>query len=120
MRVIVAGDRHYTNYKYVKHILDTSPFRREMAEIVSGGATGVDSLGEKYAEENDLTITVFPARWDKYGRAAGPIRNEEMAQHADALVAFLKPGSKGTKNMIEVAAKYKLPTEIIHLEEVVS
>ena len=57
-------------------------------------------------------VAYFPADWDKYGKAAGFIRNEQMAQNADALVVFWDGKSRGTKNMIELAAKYKLKVRI--------
>ena len=64
-----------------------------------------DTLGKRYAEEHDIPVMSFPADWNKYKKAAGYIRNQEMAQHADALVAFWDGQSRGTKNMIEIAEK---------------
>ena len=52
-----------------------------------------------------MPVEGFPAEWDKYGRSAGPIRNGQMAKAAEALIALLAPGSRGTKNMIEQATK---------------
>jgi len=81
-------------------------------EIVSGGAKGADQLGEQYAKENNYNLRIFPADWDKYGKKAGYIRNEEMAKYADACVCFWDGKSKGTKMMIELAKKYKLKTRL--------
>ena len=70
-------------------------------QIASGGARGADSLGERYAIEHNLDLKIFPANWDKFGNAAGPIRNAEMAEYADYLVAFWDGKSRGTANMIQ-------------------
>lgn len=78
---------------------------QEILEIISGGAKGVDQLGEKYAKENGLTLTQCIPDWDKYGKSAGFRRNEEMAERAQGLIAIWDGKSNGTKHMIEVATK---------------
>lgn len=104
-KVIIAGGREFDNYEQLKEACDyyLQNKTKEGIEIVSGGATGADALGERYAEERGYPITKFPADWGKHGRAAGPIRNKEMANYANALVAFWDGQSKGTKSMIELA-----------------
>ena len=82
--------------------------------IISGGATGADALGEQFAKENNLELIVVPANWEKYGRAAGPRRNAEMAEMADALIAFWDGKSRGTKNMIETAEKKGLLVRVVN------
>ena len=101
MKVIVAGSRTITDYQKVKNAL--SAFEWEITEIVSGGANGVDKMGERWAIENKIPLRRFPAKWDLHGKSAGPIRNREMAEYADALVAIWDGKSKGTYNMIEEA-----------------
>jgi len=103
MRTIIAGDRNFQDYELMKEAIEESEF--EITIVISGCARGADTLGEQWAEENDVPVLKFPANWDAYGRAAGPIRNGEMAKSAEALIAFLAPHSKGTKNMIEQATK---------------
>jgi hypothetical protein len=76
-----------------------------IATVVSGGAKGVDALGERYAVEMNLPLHIYEADWEQHGRAAGPIRNRKMAENADALIAIWDGKSKGTKNMIETAEK---------------
>ena len=102
LNVIVAGGRNYSDYKTVKAKLDdfrsTLKPGREI-NIISGGAPGADSLGERYAKENNLDIRRFSADWNQHGKAAGPIRNEQMAAEGDVLISF--PGGTGTKNMIK-------------------
>lgn len=74
-----------------------------MTAIISGGARGVDSLGEWYGQCFGIPVYVMPAEWDKYGKAAGPIRNEQMAKEADALIAVWDGKSQGTRHMIRCA-----------------
>jgi len=108
MRVIVAGSRDIRKSGLVAGAIGLSPFCDDMDILISGGCKGVDKLAEKWAEENDIEVEVYEADWDTYGRSAGPRRNEEMAQNADALVAIWDGESRGTKNMIQMAMKYKI------------
>lgn len=107
MRVIIAGGRDVHDYNLVLDAVDKCPFR--ISAVVSGGATGVDRLGEQYATEMNLPLHIYFADWKTKGKAAGPIRNAKMAENADALIAIWDGKSKGTKNMIETAEKRGLP-----------
>jgi hypothetical protein len=100
-KVIVAGPRDYNNYTAVcDAILDSGV---DVTEVVSGGAKGVDSLGERWAKENDVPVKKFVADWNKYGRSAGPLRNKEMVNYADTLIAIVPYTSPGTTNVIKQA-----------------
>ena len=113
MKVIIAGGREFNDYeslsKYCDFVLSNL---KEDIEVVSGECRGADKLGEKYAKERGYDVKPFPADWDKYKKAAGHIRNEEMAKYADALIAFWDGESKGTKGMIDLATKYGLKVKI--------
>lgn len=85
----------------------------EGIQIVSGGARGADKLGELYAHTNLHSLKVFPADWEKFGKSAGYIRNEEMAKYADCLVAFWDGKSRGTKHMIDLAHKHGLQVRVV-------
>ena len=74
-------------------------------EIVSGNALGVDKIGEKWGKSLGYKIKLFPANWGRYGKSAGYVRNKEMANYADALIAIWDGKSKGTKHMIDIAKK---------------
>ncbi|UZR93470.1 DUF2493 domain-containing protein [Chondrinema litorale] len=116
MKVIIAGTRYFNDYKllhkYCNHILQN----QQSVEIVSGCATGADRLGEKYALEKSYSLKKFPADWNNLDKAAGPIRNKEMAEYADALIAFWDGKSKGTLNMIETAKNLKLKVRVCRYE----
>ena len=98
MKLIIAGSRTFYNYELLKETLQK--LNLHISEIVCGEAAGADSLGRKYGEENFIPITSFPANWDKYGRKAGIIRNHQMGDYADYLIAFWDGKSKGTLDMI--------------------
>lgn len=112
-KVIIAGGRDFSDYEYLRASADSDLAGiSEDIEIVSGEAKGADSLGERYAKEKGYSVKLFPAEWDKYGRAAGPRRNADMAAYADALIAFWDGKSRGTKNMIDKATAKGLKVSV--------
>ena len=108
MKVIIAGCRDVHSISVIESAINRSGYRSRITEVVSGGASGVDLLGEEWAESNGVMIAVFPAKWGVHGKAAGPIRNREMANYADALIAVWDGCSRGTKSMIEEATRKSL------------
>lgn len=113
MKVIIAGGRDFDDYDTLSKVCDYMLQNQSEVEIVSGAANGADNLGEQYAHERGYQNKAFPADWNTYGKAAaGPIRNEQMAQYADALIAFWDGQSRGTKNMISLAKQYELKIKI--------
>lgn len=114
VKVIIAGGRNFDNYALLKFkcnaILKSII---EEIQVVSGGSKGADALGERYAKEKGFICKRFEANWDKNGKAAGIIRNEEMAKYSTHLIAFWDGKSAGTKDMISKAKKFNLNTRII-------
>jgi hypothetical protein len=105
-KVIIAGSRHYSDYEVLAQRCDFLLSKiSDRVEIVSGAARGADTLGERYASERGLQCTRFPADWNSNGKSAGPIRNIQMAEYADALIAFPIGKSVGTRHMISAARK---------------
>lgn len=107
-RVIIAGPRDYFNKEKVYTAIKEAGFF--ITEVVSGGAEGVDRLGEEWSKEHNVRIKHFKADWSKYGKSAGPVRNAQMAEYADALIAVVPYFSKGTANMIKQATQMGLET----------
>lgn len=110
LRVIIAGSRNYTDRdEFMAHMgeimVQYRPMLDENIVVISGGARGVDKLGEYWADFHGYEILEFIPEWDKYGRRAGFIRNAQMAENADVLIAFWDGVSKGTENMINIARK---------------
>ena len=119
-RVVVAGCRNYNNYceakKYIDNCLVNIRKENEII-IVSGGARGADALGEQYAEENGFKIERHPAKWEKHGKAAGPIRNKEMAENCDYVICFWNGKSSGTRSMIFYAKVFNKPIKIKKIDK---
>lgn len=103
MKVIIAGSRTINNYDLVSQAIKESGF--EITEVVSGGAHGVDQSGERWGKLNSVPIKIFRAEWNKLGKFAGPTRNKQMAQYADALVLVWDGKSRGSKSMLDEATK---------------
>lgn len=100
MKVIICGGRSLDDYSLVKNVMDEVAARIDINEIVCGEARGADSLGKKWAIENNIDIVSFWPNWNRYGRAAGTLRNEKMGNYADYVIAFWDGKSTGTKHMI--------------------
>lgn len=126
IRAIVAGSRNFVNYNLLEEecdrILSTEIKKASASDvtIISGGASGADKLGEKYAKKRHLSIVRFEANWDRFKTAAGPIRNTKMAKYASEverrmLIAFWDGESKGTKSMIDLAKKHEIEVHIIRI-----
>lgn len=116
IKVIIAGGRDFNNYELLRQKMDSVLRNRQDEEIiiVSGKARGADALGERYADERGYRVSEHPADWDRFGKAAGYIRNKEMAKEADALVAFWDGKSRGTKHMIDLAREHGLKISIVY------
>ena len=116
-KVIIAGGRDFNDYKalkeYMNNYLEKYIKLKYRIFIVSGRAKGADSLGEKYAKEHGFGLILKPANWDKYGKRAGYLRNSEMADIANACVAFWDGKSRGTKHMIDLAKKKQIFLRVV-------
>lgn len=118
-KVIVSGGRDFENYAYLTESLDKILADiKEPIIIVSGGASGADILGERYARAKGYEVERHPAQWELFGRGAGHRRNAEMGisvknNGKGMLVAFCDMESKGTSNIIDVAERYNIPYRVI-------
>ena len=111
MRTIVAGSRSIKDSQSVFDVLDGHT-DWPITEVVCGCAQGPDIDGAVWAGKHGIPVVHFPADWITYGRAAGPIRNKVMAQHAEALIAIWDGKSRGTEDMIEQAEIRKLKVHV--------
>lgn len=142
VRIIIAGGRDFDDYKLLVESVNNILFdlecrntetgigngsrinEKHKIKFISGMAKGADKLGELFAKERGYRVCAFPADWNKHGRIAGFIRNEQMAVYASekheefesygVLIAFWDGQSKGTKNMIDNANKYGLEVHVIN------
>lgn len=120
-KIIIAGSRGFSNYKFLRE--QCNKYLREKRKtfniiIVSGHARGADTLGEKYAQDEGFALEIYPAQWKKLGKQAGYRRNEQMAEVADALIAFWDGESKGTKHMIDIMNAKSLQVKVVEYEKI--
>lgn len=121
LRVIIAGSRNFDDFSKLmdicNSILENTANKYgnfDKIRIISGTARGADRLGEQYAINMRYELSKFYPNWDGLGKRAGYVRNVEIAKFAiennsvGVLIAFWDGKSKGTKRMIEQAAKYGL------------
>lgn len=115
MRVVIAGSRYkdvekkipFDDYALIVETIERSGY--DITEVVCGMAIGVDRLGEQWAINRSVPVKEMPADWNRNGKAAGPIRNREMAKYADAAIIIWDGVSDGTRNMIDCMIKLKKP-----------
>jgi hypothetical protein len=100
MKVVIFGSRTIEDMREVEKALEHSPVKNSITEIVSGGASGVDTLAQQYAEAQGIPFKLFPEQRELYGRKAGPLRNIEMSKYAEFGVAVWDGKSRGTAHMI--------------------
>ena len=118
IKLLIAGSRDLD----LKYPLSISDFVRyfigyeKVDEIISGGAKGIDSLGEMYANYNTIPIKRFEADWYTHGKAAGPLRNQKMAKYADVLLLIWDGESRGSDNMKEEMLKLGKPVHEVILK----
>lgn len=117
-RLVIAGSRDFNDYTLLskavdKHLGDKVDNAKII--IISGTAPGADQLGERYAKERGYKLECYPADWGHYGKAAGPVRNMNMANVADDVIVFWDGESSGTKNMIETAKAKSIPCTVVEI-----
>lgn len=111
MRLLVCGGRSFSDRAALAGWMNEVIGRldREAITIVHGGAPGADSLAGAIARAAGVREWVFPADWAKHGKAAGPIRNQQMLDEADPDIVLAAPGGRGTADMVRRAAAAKIP-----------
>ena len=109
IRVAVVGNRNYANLERVSNFIKSLP---RGTVIISGGANGVDFSAEYQALMEQRPVFIFRPDWDKYGKAAGYMRNILIVDNCDLVVAFWDYQSKGTKHTIDIAKEKGIPVYI--------
>lgn len=116
MRVLVCGDREWTDRELIYNELDQLHQAVGLTSIVEGCARGADSIAEDWATQRRVTCHHFPADWKRLGKSAGPLRNRQMIQMKPHLVLAFHhdiANSKGTKDMIKVARAHDVRYQVI-------
>lgn len=107
MRVVVCGSRNITDKAWVAEAIAMSGFK--ITTLISGGARGVDQIAEEIARENGWAIEQYLPDWDRHGKKAGILRNADMVNVADAVIALWDGTSRGTKSSIDFADRKGIP-----------
>lgn len=131
----IVGSRAFTNFKILEEMLDRLQEKYEFTieKIVSGGAPGADSLAVKYADKNEIGYTVFPAQWSNldvkpcvikynqynkpYNSMAGFIRNKDIVENSNLIIAFWDLKSEGTKDALSKAKRKNIPTLVVDVSD---
>ena len=114
MKIAIIGSRGFNDYNLMVKRCDFYLSNiKEQIVIVSGGARGADKLAERYAKERNYKMDVYLADWEKHGKRAGMLRNKEMANICDCVVAFWDGESRGTKQMIEYSQSINKKVRIV-------
>jgi hypothetical protein len=114
MKTIIAGSRQGIQAKHLWQAIERITWK--ITEVVSGGAKGADQLGESYAAQEGLPVKRFLPDWKRYRKRAGILRNQQMADYADALIALWDGESRGTKHMIEEALQRNLKVYVYRVD----
>lgn len=119
--VIIAGSRSFVGPAAQKRLYEYMDWFNRVyfpIAVVCGMAAGADMLGREWAISRGIHVLEFPADWDRYGKAAGYRRNEEMARWATDCVCFWDAKSVGTRHMIDIAVKERLTLQIVYEDQV--
>ena len=111
MKTIICGSRGINDYNELTRAILLSKF--VVTTVVSGGARGVDRMGEEWARYHGLPVERFLADWEAHGKRAGYVRNEQMAGESEAVIALWDGISRGTRHMIDIGLRKGL-TVYVH------
>lgn len=111
MKIAIVGSREFSDWSLITRYVNDLPAD---SVIVSGGARGADRTAEQAARMRGLQVEIYPAQWDAYGNGAGFIRNQQIVDAADRVVAFWDGQSRGTRDTLRKAHAARKPILIIY------
>lgn len=109
IKLAIVGSRTFDDLNKFHKIIQILKNNYTFSLIVSGGAKGADSMGEKYADDNNIPKLILKADWKKFGKRAGFIRNVDIIKNCDLCVAFWDGNSHGTKHDIKLCKEMNKP-----------
>jgi YspA, cpYpsA-related SLOG family len=114
-KVLVCGGREYDNRDKIYHVLDAQLAKiGDSMLLITGGATGADTIAREWAVDRRVDHMILHAKWERFGKAAGPIRNRRMAGKKPRLVLVFHQdldNSRGTRDMVSVAESKHIKTK---------
>jgi YspA, cpYpsA-related SLOG family len=118
-RILVCGSRTWSDFETLRTILDAEPDTDVV--LIHGGARGVDRLAGEYARQRGWPVEVYPADWDRHGKAAGPIRNQRMLDEGrptEVIALTDKPlhESRGTADMVRRATRAGIQVFVFEMD----
>ena len=121
MKLAIIGSRGFSDYGHLSYVMtewfgryaNDNPYSL-VTEVISGGANGADKLGARWAKENNIKLTEFIPDWEKLGKRAGFVRNEDIVKASDCVLAFWDGVSRGTANSLSIAKRLKKPCLVIY------
>lgn len=120
-KLLVCGSRTINNSEWVfseiEKYISESNLQYSDIHIIEGEASGVDKIAKQFAQSKNISVIEMPADWKAYGRAAGPIRNEQMVRLCDQCLILWDGKSRGTKNDIDLCDKYNKSNKIVIYKE---
>lgn len=116
MKLAIVGSRTFNDYNMLVDFIQDNYNIDEITHIVSGGARGADTLGERFAEEFNKEKIIFPADWKTYGKKAGFLRNVDIIKNCDECVCFWDGESHGTKHDIDLCVEMEKPYKICYFK----
>ena len=117
MKILFCGDREWKDISLIQAVMQVL----QPTTVIEGEARGADVQSRQVAKSLGIYFKPYPAKWKKFGKAAGPIRNRQMYEEGmpDLVVAFHDTIAKstGTKDMLEVAKVGRTPTVLVSHED---
>lgn len=110
MKLGIIGSRSFSDYELL--CKEVSKFE-DIELIISGGASGADLLGERYAREHKIPTKIFYPNWNKFGNRAGYLRNSDIVRNSNHIIAFHDGVSRGTMDSIRKARDLDIPVTVI-------
>lgn len=117
INLAIVGSRNFTDFNKFEITVDDALKEwglttNHINRIVSGGAKGADTLADWYAKHNGIALTVYVPDWKAFGKAAGIMRNTDIVNDCEYLIAFPSRSGKGTQDSIKKACNSTPPKKL--------
>lgn len=114
IKLAVVGSRTFNDRRLLEQKLEEIDSEKTIICVVSGGARGADLFGEEWAKKNGIETQIFYPDWERLGKKAGIVRNKDIVDNCDELIAFWDGISNGTKSSIEMAKSQGKKVTIVY------